>query len=257
MLSRGKRTGRQGQRGELSHRDRVAGMRLLAKPARCCRDELGVSTVMWRCRTNGLRMCEPLLTSNLIAYGLAAVIFFSPSEICAQAAEDTVAFILFGLENGARSQGMEMDPWKAERIGDFVAERSDSLVMRLSVRKLRDCAYHIFISAPKETRQSRLEDKMIVVNADFAKMYSIQYQPPSGRRIAGLPQAICEYVTGHNDLTNVSTKSCTDTNSPLFPKVAQAKQIAAVPNPDIRVAQVRVDAAIGYFKNAFCFMRRF
>jgi hypothetical protein len=42
--------------------------------------------------------CEPFRARNFRLYALVAFVLLTASDVCAQNAEDTVAFILFGLE---------------------------------------------------------------------------------------------------------------------------------------------------------------
>jgi hypothetical protein len=214
------------------------------------------------------RLCEAVRRLKLAAYGLAAGILFISNEACAQTAQDSVAFILFGLESGARSSGMEQATWENAGQGDFsldfVEETHNTKIkmsMHFVVRKIKDCAYTVVISAPRTIRNKHLHGGMILVTVDFAKIYSIDYSDSSVRKITGLKDAVCEYLTEHNEPTILlrdqeagSKKHCTSNDNESdqdFPTIEDAKRLLAGADP------YRVDGAVDYFKGRVCPLLRF
>src|SRR5262245_11159790 len=110
---------------------------------------------------------------RLAVQGLAAIGVLMSSPIHAQTSEETVTFILLGLEAGSTSRSAK-DKWKRQRTGELVREGNQAA--RLSVLKLGDCSYRLFIAHPGQKWA-------VIVNADFGKISNIQYDPQSGERI--------------------------------------------------------------------------
>jgi hypothetical protein len=188
--------------------------------------------------------------STLYAYGLAALIFCTASDIHGQTPEDTVAFILFGLEDGAITPQFQPARWVNERPGLFTIQRPDP-VMHFSVRAVSNCEYTLVISAPTDVRHRYLRDKMIVVTANFAKVSLIEPITPARRQVFGLPNALCEYLTGDNEPKTIFETYCTADKSE-FPSLAEDQQIAVNTSP------ARVDAAVRFFQStSTCRMLKF
>jgi hypothetical protein len=189
------------------------------------------------------------LLEHMLVIWIMAALFIS-SDVRAQTAEDTVAFILFGIEEGTQSN-LGGKPWRTDQAGIFYL---DFPRMYFRVRRASECEYTADITAASKDRKRLLGDKMIIVTADFAKIHSIKLSSSKKLLIKGLPKAVCEYLIEHNNPASILALHCTNNDNLLgseFPVFAEARTIVA------HIEEERFDAALKYFKGRFCPMLQF
>jgi hypothetical protein len=231
-------------------------------------------------RSNSYHLTQ---TRRFVASGIIVAILVLGSGAYAQTTEDAVAFILFGVESGATSSGFSGKRWKDSGPGnlslDLSGESDDDdkerkIPLHFVVRKVSNCTYTVVISASKQVRDHHLEGRMLLITADFGRIFSIRYQDLLGLRVAGLPKAICEYVTEHNnpadkgrktkcmrepyeDLSKsereqqISSKSDDNEQEFPFPTMEMAKPLVAT-----AIDSEKLDAAISFVTKT-CAMLKF
>ena len=223
-----------------------------------------------------------------VLLGLILIISIaSPAK--GQTAEETVAFILLGVEDGANAPPLAENGSEAPRkwdkmgaVGQFSAERvrpngqgKESRIC-LSVRRYSDCLYILVVSmaiASSCDAMDRASSKksQIVVRAEFDQISSIAYQKSDGKRlIKGAPKGLCEHVTEvlvgeqtgsalDKSRSKVGDKLCYPDKANVFPSLLAS--IVARPSKgmetDAEAMEARFGRAVDYFKSVCRKMRPF
>lgn len=197
-----------------------------------------------------------------------------PLQVYAQTAEDTVAFMLYGVHDGAQQYEVSVDfnsgnpqtrkttqsTWKRSTNGLFhanVARGDHSSTLRVAVRRISNCEFSLVVSSIHDANDSDLDDEtQITVN--FSKISSIAYRgqhKETGLReiygplqiVTAAPNAIC-YEFRYGASSNPPTKTeCLAEGRALFP--------TALPFYGLSRPPQRHEAALALFKEKFCAMR--
>lgn len=207
------------------------------------------------------------LVWSLIAGAAAALL---PVQVLAQTAEDTVAFILYGVENGAQQFEVSVDfnsssvrmqkkarsIWRREANGLYTihVERGDySSTLQIAVRRSSNCEYTLTVAS--KTSDPDYDDEAHII-VDFSKISSIIYS--SGQSEMGLrefagplrievsgPNAIC--YDSRRDLapSRARTKTeCLDKGQHKFPTL--------LPFFGLSRPLERHESAVSFFRQKIC-----
>ena len=184
---------------------------------------------------------------------IASIFVASCGVVHAQSAEDTVAYILLSLEDGATNiYGSTHLTWKKTANGAFTlrTERGNGTnVATIAIERKSDCIY--LISGMVVFSTDRVSS---IATVDFHKISLLEYSrgdPAMPSSITSEPGAICYEIKEHREKGLVGRKICpTETKTP-FP----------ISNTGITAAtsgnERRHQSAVSFFKQKYCAMRAF
>jgi hypothetical protein len=204
---------------------------------------------------------------------IAAACASTPFQAHAQTAEDTVAFMIYGVREGARQFREAVDlsggnlqmrktvqgVWKREDKGLFTAHTTTgrySSLLRIVVGRLTNCEFTVLVSSKADDPDYDDEN---LVTVDFSKISSIVYRArqkePGLREFSGPlritvagPNAICQELRFDLSSPKPRTKTtCLSEGQHLFP--------TALPFYGLTRPPEQQEAAVSLFKHKFCPMR--
>lgn len=193
----------------------------------------------------------------------------TPHPTYAQTAEDTVAFLLYGLHDGAREFKLSVDlgsgslqmrksevgVWKRDENGVFSMrpkQNREGTLFRVVVRRLGNCEFTVLVSSWSDNPDYDDEN---LVTLDFSKVLAIVYraqQKDVGLRefagplritVAG-KNAICQELRFDASSKPPTRTECFSDGQHLFP--------TALPFVGLTRTTERQTAAVSLFRQKFC-----
>lgn len=225
-------------------------------------------------------------------WALAAMVCIGTSSTWAQTAEETAAFILFGIEDGTKTSLIEGGAWRETANGSYgvsgITSGRPSVYIEsfLEVRRRDPCNFEIQTYSITKGEKAVTASQKATITVDFSKIRRVHHSEPDGplgrvviRNLEFSGKEVsCHRI--HEDtlsdpeeeiLRRLGIESDPVHAYSATPEIARERRCmtqdtgTVFPSPEIFLppaepaldSELRLELAVSYFKENFCPMRGF